>query len=77
MERLLLLWDELDDLSGVGRHFVICAASALGAIPATLVGGAAALAIWVVAPQLHVNAAFLGLTAAFWGSHRSSQRPTR
>ena len=37
----------------------------------------AALAIWFVAPQLHVNAAFLGLTAAFWGTWRSGLRVAR
>jgi hypothetical protein len=77
MERLLLLWDELDDLSGAGRHLVATAASSLGALSMLLASGLSALAIWFVAPQVHVNAAFLGLTAAFWGSYRSGVRVSR
>jgi hypothetical protein len=77
MERLLLLWDELDDLSGAGRHLVANAAASLGALSTPVISAAAALAIWFVAPQLHVNAAFLGLTAAFWGTYRSGVRVSR
>ena len=77
MERLLLLWDELDDLSGAGRHLFVSAVASLGAMSAPLASAAAALAIWFVAPQVHVNAAFLGLTAAFWGSYRSGLRVSR
>jgi len=77
MERLLYLWDELDDLSGAGRHLVVCAISSFGALATPLISGLSALAIWFVAPQFHVNAAFLGLTAAFWGTYRSSARVVR
>jgi hypothetical protein len=77
MERLLYLWDELDDLSGAGRHVVVTAASSLGPFSRPIVSALAALAIWFIAPQLHVNAAFLGLTAAFWGTYRSSARAVR
>jgi hypothetical protein len=74
MERLLLLWDEIDDLTGAGRHLVVSAASSLSGLTTPLMSGLAALAIWFVAPQHHANAAFLGLTAAFWGTYRSSLR---
>jgi len=77
MERLLLLWDEFDDITGAGRHLVVSAASSLAGPSAVVLSGLCSLAIWVVAPQLHVNAAFLGLTAAFWGTYRSSQRVAR
>jgi hypothetical protein len=77
MERLLLLWDELDDLSGAGRHLVVTAASSLGALSMPVASALSALAIWFVAPQVHVNAAFLGLTAAFWGTYSSGLRVTR
>jgi hypothetical protein len=77
MERLLLLWDEIDDLTGAGRHLVASAASSLPGLTTPLMSGLAALAIWFVAPQQHVNAAFLGLTAAFWGTYRSSLRVVR
>ena len=77
MERLLFLWDELDDLSGAGRHWVVTAASSLGALSMPVAGALSALAIWFVAPQVHVNAAFLGLTAAFWGTYRSNVRVSR
>lgn len=77
MERFLLLWDELDDLTGAGRHLVASAASSLGALSGAVTSAAVALAIWFIAPQLHVNAAFLGLTAAFWGTYRSGMRVSR
>ena len=77
MERLLLLWDEFDDLTGAGRHLVVSAASSLAGLSTALVCALSALAIWFVAPQFHVNAAFLGLTAAFWGTYRSSLRADR
>ena len=77
MERLLLLWDEFDDLTGAGRHLVVSAASSLAGLSTPLMSGLSALAIWFVAPQFHVNAAFLGLTAAFWGTYRSSLRVDR
>ena len=77
MERLLLLWDEFDDLTGAGRHIVVSAASSLAGFSTPLMCGLSALAIWFVAPQFHVNAAFLGLTAAFWGTYRSSLRDER
>jgi len=77
MERLLLLWDEFDDLTGAGRHLVLCVASSLGAVATPLVSAGSALAIWFVAPQLHLNGAFLGLTAAFWGTYRLSARLVR
>jgi hypothetical protein len=77
MERLLLLWDELDDLTGAARHLVANAANSLGALSPAVISAASALAIWFVAPQVHVNAAFLGLTAAFWGTYRSGVRISR
>jgi hypothetical protein len=77
MERLLLLWDEFDDLTGAGRHLVVSAASSLAWLSTPLMCGLSALAIWFAAPQFHVNAAFLGLTAAFWGTYRSSLRADR
>jgi hypothetical protein len=77
MERLLFLWDELDDLSGAGRHLLATAAGSLGALSMPIASALSALAIWFVAPQVHVNAAFLGLTAAFWGTYRSGVRVSR
>jgi len=77
MERLLYLWDELDDLTGAGRHLVVSAGRSLGALSMPIASAASALAIWFVAPQFHVNAAFLGLTAAFWGTYRTSGRAVR
>ena len=77
MERLLLLWDEFDDLTGAGRHIVVSVASSLAGLSTPLMCAASALGIWFVAPQFHVNAAFLGLTAAFWGTYRSTLRVDR
>jgi hypothetical protein len=71
MERLLLLWDELDDWAGIGRHWLASAASEL----APVASAGLALALWFIVPQSHVNAAVLGLTATLWGSYRKVLRP--
>ena len=71
MERLLFLWDELDDWAGLGRHL----AASAGAELAPLASAGAAMALWFIVPASHVNAALLGLTATFWGTYRKGQRP--
>lgn len=71
MERLLLVWDELDDWAGVGRHLAATTAAEL----APLASAGAAIALWFIVPQSHLNAALLGLTTTFWGTYRKRLRP--
>ena len=70
MELFLLLWDELDDLAGAGRHLAATAAAELVTLAAPLVSAGSALAIYFLLPQAQMNAALLGLTASYWGSYR-------
>jgi hypothetical protein len=75
MERLLFLWDELDDWTGIGRHLALSAASELAVLAGPLLSAGSAVAVWFMVPQAHVNAALLGLTATFWGSYRKRVYP--
>jgi hypothetical protein len=70
MERLLYLWDEIDDWTGAGRHLAASAASELAILAAPLLSAGSAVALWCLLPQAHLNAALLGLTATLWGSYR-------
>jgi hypothetical protein len=71
MERLLFLWDELDDWAGAGRHLAAAAAAEIAVLAGPLLSASSALALWFLVPQSHMNAALLGLTATFWGSYRT------
>ena len=50
MERLLLLWDELDDLAYACRHVAAAAVEEVGAVSAPLVAGVSAFAMWLFLP---------------------------
>ncbi|HSY06973.1 MAG TPA: hypothetical protein VK820_00380 [Steroidobacteraceae bacterium] len=76
MERLLFLWDEIDDLTGAGRHLAASAAGELAVFAGPLLSAGSAVAAWFMAPQAHLNAALLILTASFWGSYRRRARPS-
>jgi hypothetical protein len=58
VERLLLLWDELDDLAGACRHVAISAADEVASLAVTLAAFASALGAglltlgWAVHPGL-------------------------
>ena len=75
MERLLFLWDELDDWAGAGRHLAAAAAAEIAVLAGPLLSASSALALWFLVPQSHMNAALLGLTATFWGSYRTRLHP--
>jgi hypothetical protein len=75
MERLLYLWDEIDDWAGAGRHLAAAAAAEVAVLGAPLLSVASAVAVWFMLPQAHLNAALLGLTATLWGSYRKRSRP--
>ena len=50
MERLLLLWDEFDDLVCACRHVAVSAVEEVGAVSAPLVAGVSAFAMWLFLP---------------------------
>jgi hypothetical protein len=77
MERLLFLWDELDDWAGAGRHLAISTAAEVALLAGPLLSASSALALWFLVPQSHMNAALLGLTATFWGGYRKLLHPHR
>ena len=72
MERFLLLWDEIDDWAGAGRHLAAATAAELAAYAGPLLSAGSALALWLLMPHSHINAALLGLTATLWGGYRKS-----
>jgi len=51
MERLLLLWDELDDLACACRHLATSAVEEVGAVPSQLTTAVSALLLWFLRPQ--------------------------
>ena len=75
MERLLFLWDEIDDWAGAGRHLAAATAAEIAVLSGPLLSASSALALWFLAPQSHMSAALLGLTATFWGSYRHRLHP--
>ena len=76
MEFLLHLWDELDDLVGVGRHVTMSAAAEVAALSAPLATWASAIGVWLLLPQFRLNAALLAGTATFWSAYRHLLRLT-
>jgi hypothetical protein len=46
MERLLLLWDELDDFANACRHLATSAVEEVGAVSAPVTAAVSALALW-------------------------------
>jgi hypothetical protein len=48
MERFLLLWDDLDDLSAACRHVTFSAIDEVGQISGAVGGAIAAFALWVL-----------------------------
>ena len=75
MERLLFLWDVMDDWAGAGRHLAASAAAEVAVLAGPILSASSALALWFFVPQSHMNAALLGLTATFWGSYRTRLHP--
>jgi hypothetical protein len=50
MERLLLLWDELDDFAGTFRHLAASAVEEVGAVSAPVTAAVSALVLWLFRP---------------------------
>jgi len=46
MERLLLLWDELDDFAGTCRHLAASAVEEVGAVSAPMTAAVSAFVLW-------------------------------
>jgi hypothetical protein len=70
MEFLLLFWDDLDDAAGVCRHLATTALSQAASLSTPLLAWASAVGVWVLAPQLRVNAALLAGSATFFDLYR-------
>jgi len=49
MERMLLLWDELDDFTGVCSHLVSSAADEISGISASVGSAASTAGVWILA----------------------------
>lgn len=66
MERMLLLWDELDDWTGACRHLAMSTVSEIAMLTAPLAAlGSSAVAIWLLVPQVWVTAVTAGLAAIY------------
>jgi hypothetical protein len=74
MEVLLLLWDELDDLTHACRHVATSAAVEALAGAAPIMTAASAFWIYLMLPDLRAGAALLAGTASFWGIYRQLLR---
>jgi hypothetical protein len=70
MEFFLHFWDELDDLSGVCRHVATTLIVEAAAVSTPLLAWGSALGVWLLAPQLRVNAALLAGSITFFDLYR-------
>ena len=70
MEFLLLFWDDLDDAAGACRHVATTALAEAASLSTPILAWASALGVWVLAPQLRVNAALLAGSATFFDLYR-------
>lgn len=74
MEFMLLLWDELDDAAGTCRHLATTALVEAAALSTPLLAWGSALGVWLLAPQLRVNAALLAGSVTFFDVYRRTLR---
>ena len=70
MEFFLHFWDDLDDAAGVCRHVATTALAEAASVSTPLLAWASALGVWVLAPQLRINAALLAASATFFDLYR-------
>ena len=70
MECLLHFWDDLDDAAGACRHVATSALAEAAALSTPLLAWGSALGVWLVAPQLRVNAALLAGSVTFFDLYR-------
>ena len=70
MEFFLHFWDDLDDAAGVCRHVATTALAEAASVSTPLLAWASALGVWVLAPQLRINATLLAGGATFFDLYR-------
>ena len=70
MEFLLRYWDELDDAAGACRHVATTALAEAASLSTPLLAWASAAGVWLLAPQLRVNAALLAGSVTFFDVYR-------
>ncbi|HTX06241.1 MAG TPA: hypothetical protein VMD06_10460 [Steroidobacteraceae bacterium] len=70
MEFFLHFWDELDDLTGVCRHVATTILTEAAALSTPLLAWSSALGVWLLAPQLRVNATLLAGSITFFDLYR-------
>ena len=59
MEFFLHFWDEMDDAACACRHVATTTLAEAAALSTPVLAWASALGVWLLAPQLRVNAALL------------------
>jgi hypothetical protein len=64
VERLLLLWDELDDLVGACRHVAVSAADEVASLAGPLAAAASTLGAGLLSLHWQAHIALLGSAAA-------------
>jgi hypothetical protein len=70
MEIFLHIWDELDDMTSACRHVATTALIEAAALSTPLLAWGSALGVWVMMPQLRVNAALLAGSVTFFDLYR-------
>jgi hypothetical protein len=66
VERLLLLWDELDDLAGACRHVALSTADEVAGLAAPIAAAASALAAGLLALQWQTHLASIMRQSIPW-----------
>ena len=69
-EFFLHMWDELDDATCACRHVATTALAEAAALSTPLLAWGSAIGVWVIAPQLRVNAALLAGSITFFDLYR-------
>jgi hypothetical protein len=70
MEFFLRYWDELDDAAGACRHVATTALAEAASLSTPMLAWASACGVWLLAPQLRVNAALLAGSVTFFDAYR-------
>ena len=70
MEFFLHFWDELDDVASACRHVATTAIAEAAVLSTPLLAWGSALGVWLLAPQLRVNAALLAGSVTFFELYR-------
>ena len=67
VERLLLLWDELDDLAGACRHVAVSTADEVASLAVPLTAFASTLGAGLITFGWHVHSALIGgISSTYW-----------